>query len=55
METSEGRYQLQARMVPTGPNKAGQAISLSTTPAKPVLLHGGTGYEQYGPVARAGY
>ena len=47
----EGRYQLQARMS----EPAGQAISLSTTPAKPVLLHGGTGYEQYGPVAQAGY
>ncbi|GAC1368207.1 MAG: hypothetical protein NVSMB30_04200 [Hymenobacter sp.] len=34
---------------------AGQAINLSTTPAKPVLLHGGTGFEQYGPVAQAGY
>ena len=51
----EGRYQLLARMAETGLNKAGQAISLSTTPAKPVLLHGGTGYEQYGPVAQAGY
>ncbi|WP_426060571.1 lipocalin family protein [Hymenobacter sp. B1770] len=52
----EGRYQLHARMSTKGPNnKAGQAISLSTTPAKPVLLHGGTGYEQYGPVAQAGY
>jgi len=51
----EGRYQLQARMAAIGPNKTGQAINLSTTPAKPVLLHGGTGYEQYGPVAQAGY
>jgi predicted secreted hydrolase len=47
----EGAYQLQARMT----TPAGQAISLRTTPAKPVLLHGGTGYEQYGPVAQAGY
>ena len=47
----EGRYQLQARMAAHD----GQAISLSTTPSKPVLLHGGTGYEQYGPVAQAGY
>ncbi|MBF9141493.1 lipocalin family protein [Hymenobacter properus] len=47
----EGTYNLQARMT----NHAGQAISLRTTPAKPVLLHGGTGYEQYGPVAQAGY
>ena len=47
----EGRYRLQARMAA----HAGQAINLSTTPTKPVLLHGGTGYEQYGPVAQAGY
>ena len=47
----EGRYQLQARMA----TSAGQAINLRTSPTKPVLLHGGTGYEQYGPVAQAGY
>ncbi|WP_310391190.1 lipocalin family protein [Hymenobacter sp.] len=47
----EGRYRLQARMAA----HAGQAIDLTTTPVKPVLLHGGTGYEQYGPVAQAGY
>ena len=47
----EGRYQLKARMA----QPAGYAISLSTSPTKPVLLHGGTGYEQYGPVAKAGY
>ena len=47
----EGRYQLRARMAA----HAGQAISLRTTPTKPVLLHGGTGYEQYGAVAQAGY
>ncbi|MBD2713589.1 hypothetical protein KBK19_00930 [Microvirga sp. STR05] len=47
----EGRYQLQARMT----NNPGHAISLSTTPAKPILLHGGTGYENYGDVAKAGY
>ncbi len=51
----EGRYQLQARMSARGPHPANQAIDLRTTPAKPVLLHGGTGYEQYGPVAQAGY
>ncbi|MFC7667262.1 lipocalin-like domain-containing protein [Hymenobacter humi] len=33
----------------------GHAISLKTTPAKAALMHGGTGYEQYGPVAQAGY
>lgn len=47
----EGRYQLQARMAA----HPGYAISLSTTPAKPVLLHGGTGYENYGNLATAGY
>ena len=48
----EGRYRLQARMAAT----AGQAIDLTTAPTKPALLHGGgTGYEQYGPVAQAGY
>jgi len=47
----EGSYHLQARMA----NVAGHAINLITTPAKPILLHGGTGYEQYGPVAKAGY
>ncbi|MBG8554459.1 lipocalin family protein [Hymenobacter guriensis] len=47
----EGRYQLQARMV----QHPGQAINLSTVPSKPILLHGGTGYENYGNVARAGY
>ncbi|PJJ48428.1 lipocalin family protein [Hymenobacter chitinivorans] len=47
----EGAYHLQARMA----DQAGHAINLITTPAKPVLLHGGTGYEQYGPVAKAGY
>ncbi|MCC3153704.1 lipocalin family protein [Hymenobacter sp. BT770] len=47
----EGRYQLLARMA----DHAGQAINLTTTPAKPALLHGGTGYEQYGAVAQAGY
>jgi predicted secreted hydrolase len=47
----EGSYHLQARMVA----HAGQAINVITTAAKPILLHSGTGYEQYGPVARAGY
>ncbi len=54
----EGRYQLRGRMSTKGSdnkNQTGQAINLSTTPAKPVLLHGGTGYEQYGPIAQAGY
>ena len=49
----QGHYRLQARMAE--PGKAGYALDLTTTPTKPVLLHGGTGYEQYGPVAQAGY
>jgi len=47
----EGKYELQATMAA----HPGYGISLRTTPAKPVLLHGGTGYEQYGNVAQAGY
>jgi predicted secreted hydrolase len=47
----EGAYHLQARM---GAHPD-QAINLTTTPAKPVLMHSGTGYEQYGPTAKAGY
>ena len=47
----EGRYHLQARMAAQRP----ATPRPSTTPTKPVLLHGGTGYEQYGPVAQAGY
>jgi predicted secreted hydrolase len=52
----EGRYHLQARMNAPAPGQPGPAINLTTTPTKPALLHGGgTGYEQYGPVAQAGY
>lgn len=47
----EGTYQLQARMAA----HKGMGFDLRTSPAKPVLLHGGTGYENYGNVARAGY
>ncbi|ALD22077.1 lipocalin family protein [Hymenobacter sp. DG25A] len=47
----EGIYRLQARMAA----HEGMAIDLSTTPTKPILLHGGTGYEDYGGVAKAGY
>ena len=49
----EGRYQLQAAL--TGKANAGYALALSTTPTKPVLLHGGTGYENYGQGILAGY
>ena len=48
----EGRYHLQAAL--TGKQNAGYALNLNTTPTKPVLLHGGTGYENYGGVL-AGY
>ena len=52
----EGRYHLQARMNALATAQPGAAIDLTTTPTKPALLHGGgTGYEQYGPVAQAGY
>ncbi|GAB2945927.1 lipocalin-like domain-containing protein [Hymenobacter coalescens] len=51
LDGQEGRYQLKAGLT-THP---GTGFELTTTPAKPVLLHGGTGYEQYGPVAKAGY
>ena len=47
----EGRYHLRARMA----RHAGTAINLTTAPAKPVLLHSGTGYENYGGKATAGY
>ncbi len=49
----EGKYQLQAAL--TGKANAGYALNLSTTPTKPVLLHGGTGYENYGSGVLAGY
>ena len=49
----EGRYQLQAAL--TGQRNAGYALDLRTTPTKPVLLHGGTGYENYGGGVLAGY
>jgi predicted secreted hydrolase len=47
----EGRYHLQARMAA----HPGLAVNLTTIPTKAILLHGGTGYEKYGPVAQAGY
>lgn len=63
----EGRYELQAaEPKPSGtglapaqngatPNAVPLRFTLTTAPAKPVLLHGGTGYEQYGSLAQAGY
>jgi len=47
----EGQYHLQGRMAA----HQGYAINLTTQPQKPVLLHSGTGYENYGDVAKAGY
>ncbi|WP_400192668.1 lipocalin family protein [Hymenobacter sp. B81] len=47
----EGRYQLHADLT----SHPGYGLSLRTEPAKPVLLHGGTGYENYGNIATAGY
>ena len=49
----EGRYHLQAAF--TGKQNAGYGLDLTTTPTKPVLLHGGTGYENYGQGILAGY
>lgn len=46
----EGEYRLQAKMTN---NEAG--LNLSTKPIKPVLLHNGTGYENYGQYTSAGY
>ena len=51
MAGQTGEYQLQARMS----RHRGYAINLRTAPTKPVLLHSGTGYENYGDVAKAGY
>lgn len=49
----QGRYHLEAAL--TGKANAGYALNLSTSPLKPVLLHGGTGYENYGGGVSAGY
>ncbi|RSK46555.1 lipocalin-like domain-containing protein [Hymenobacter perfusus] len=51
LDGQEGRYHLQGRMAA----HQGHALDLRTVPAKPVLLHSGTGYENYGDVAQAGY
>jgi predicted secreted hydrolase len=49
----EGAYHLQAAL--TGPQNAGYALNLNTTPTRPVVLHSGTGYENYGNGITAGY
>ena len=45
-----GNYQVKANM-----KTHAVAAQLSTIPVKPVLMHSGIGYEQYGESARAGY
>ena len=45
-----GTYEIEANM-----NGSDVAVSLKTSPDKPLLLHNGTGYEQYGDYAQAGY
>ena len=49
----EGSYHLKAAL--TGKANQGYALDLRTVPTKPVLLHGGTGYENYGQGILAGY
>lgn len=45
-----GNYELKAKM-----NTHPVGIDLKTSIGKPVLLHSGTGYENYGDLAKAGY
>ncbi|UII19835.1 lipocalin family protein [Fulvivirga ligni] len=45
-----GKYAIEANM-PDNNIK----LTLETSPAKPILMHNGTGYEQYGDYAQAGY
>jgi len=47
----EGSYHLQARMA----DHLGTAINLTTTPAKPILLHNGTGYDRNVAMTQVGY
>ncbi|GAA4051321.1 lipocalin-like domain-containing protein [Hymenobacter glaciei] len=49
----EGAYHLQAAL--TGKANAGYALDLTTRPTRPVVLHSGTGYENYGNGITAGY
>ena len=49
----EGAYHLQAAL--TGKANAGYALDLTTRPTRPVVLHSGTGYENYGKGIVAGY
>jgi predicted secreted hydrolase len=53
LDGQEGAYHLQAAL--TGKANAGYAINLNTTPTRPVVLHSGTGYEDYGSGILAGY
>jgi predicted secreted hydrolase len=50
LQGQEGAYGFQAMM-----NRHPVGVSITTQPDKPLLLHSGTGYEQYGPYAKAGY
>lgn len=50
MSGVSGEYELNAKM-----NNHQAGINLKTSPLKPVLLHNGTGYENYGEYATAGY
>ena len=49
----EGAYHFQAAL--TGKANAGYALDLTTRPTRPVVLHSGTGYENYGNGITAGY
>jgi predicted secreted hydrolase len=51
LKGQEGVYEINAKMT----KHKGAAISLRTTPDKPVLMHRETGYEEYGSYATAGY
>ena len=53
LDGQEGTYHLQAAL--TGRANAGYALDLATTPSRPVVLHSGTGYENYGNGVLAGY
>ena len=53
LDGQEGAYHLQAAL--TGKQNAGCAFNLSTAPTRAVVLHSGTGYENYGNGIQAGY
>ncbi|MBD2723049.1 lipocalin family protein [Hymenobacter armeniacus] len=53
LDGQEGTYHLQAAF--TGKQNAGYSLDLTTRPTRPVVLHSGTGYENYGNGIVAGY